>query len=120
MRRMQPWKSERSRTLRANATSAEAKVWTQLRNRQLAGFKFVRQAAVGPYFADFVCRERRVILEIDGATHGSETEIAADFARTAELEALGYRVFRADNRDVFDNLEGVLRHLLAFLQGEIE
>ena len=118
MRRSQPWQTLRSRTLRTNATAAEAKLWAAVRNRQLAGLKFVRQAPVGGYFADFVCRECRVIIELDGATHGADAEIKADTVRTRELECLGYRVFRAGNRDVFDNLDGVVTSLLAFIDGE--
>ena len=95
MRRDQPWKTNRARVLRANDTLAEAKLWQELRNRRLGGLKFVRQAPVGPYFVDFLCRERRIIVEIDGGTHGSDAERAADAAREAELRRLGFRVFRA-------------------------
>ena len=115
MRRAQPWKTNRSRVLRANETSAEAKLWSELRNRQLAGFKFLRQAPVGPYFADFLCRDRKIIVEIDGATHATEAEIASDIARETALRGLGYRVFRARNDEIYDNLEGVIDTLLAFL-----
>ena len=120
MRHAQPWRSARARTLRANATSAEAKLWSKLRNRQLGGLKFVRQAPVGSCFVDFLCRERCVIVEVDGATHGEDVEIAADAERTLELERLGYRVWRAQNNDVFENVNGVLNTLLAFLDGETD
>ena len=116
MRRSQPWRTVRSRTLRANETSAEARMWRALRNRQLAGNKFVRQAAVGAYFVDFLCREHRVIVEIDGATHGEDAELRADATRTLELKRLGYRDFRAQNEDVYRNLDGVLSTLLAFVE----
>jgi very-short-patch-repair endonuclease len=112
MRSAQPWRTNRSRALRSRQTAAEAKLWEGLRNRQLAGCKFVRQAGVGPYFADFVCRERKLIVEVDAATHGSDAEIAADAARGKELERLGYRVCRATNDDIERNLDGVLEWLL--------
>ena len=115
MRRAQPWKTNRSRVLRANETSAEAKLWSELRNRQLAGLKFVRQAPVGYYFADFLCRERRIIVEIDGGTHSTVEELASDAAREAELHRLGFRVFRAWNDEIYDNIDGVLDALLAFV-----
>ena len=116
MRRAQPWQTLRARSLRANDTSAEAKLWQELRNRRLGGLKFVRQAPVGPYFVDFLCRERRIIVEIDGGTHGSDKEIAADAAREAALRRLGFRIFRAWNGEIYDNLDGVLDALLAFVE----
>ena len=117
MRTAQPWRATRARTLRANQTSAERHLWQRLRNRQLCGYKFVRQQPIGPYFADLACREARVIVEIDGGTHGSEAEIAADNERAGELARMGYRILRVTNRDVYDNLDGVLDRLLAFLEG---
>ena len=90
-------------------------LWSELRNRRLGGLKFVRQAPIGPYFVDFLCRERRVVVEVDGATHGSETEIAADATRTAHLNQLCYRVFRAHNDDGYNNQDRMLAALIVFL-----
>ena len=114
MRRAQPWKTLRARTLRANETSAEQKLWDALRNRQLGGLKFARQVSIAPFFADFVCRNLKLIVEVDGATHGTPEELARDEAREAFLKAKGYRVFRVLNDDVYTNLDGVLHTLLAF------
>ena len=116
MRRTQPWLTSRSRALRANETSAEDVVWQAIRNRQLGGFKFVRQLPIGPYFPDFACREKKVIIEIDGATHGTEAEMSADAARTKFLSEMGFRVFRVGNSDIYENLEGVLDALLAYIE----
>jgi very-short-patch-repair endonuclease len=116
MRGTQPWKTNRARVLRADNVSAEAKLWKHLRNRRLGGFKFVRQAPVGPYFADFLCREVFLIVEVDGGTHGTPDEVAADARRQQELECLGYRVVRIWNGDVSTNVNGVLEMLLAELQ----
>jgi very-short-patch-repair endonuclease len=102
--------------LRSQPVSAEAKLWAKLRSRRLGGHKFIRQAAIETYFVDFLCRERRVAVEIDGGTHGTDGEIRRDIARNKKLAALGYRVFRVSNRDVFDNLERVLDALLAFVE----
>jgi very-short-patch-repair endonuclease len=115
MRGEQPWRTSRSRVLRSQPISAEAKLWAKLRNRRLGGFKFVRQAPVGPYCADFLCRERKVVVEVDGGTHGSEREVAQDEARTIELCRHGYRVFRVRNNDVYENIDRVLDALLAFI-----
>jgi very-short-patch-repair endonuclease len=78
--------------------------------------KSVRQAAVGAYFVDFLCRERKMAVEVDGGTHGAKAEITYDAARAAELARLGYRVFRVSNRDVLDNIEPVLDALVAFVE----
>src|SRR4029079_6970092 len=102
MRRSQPWQTNRSRVLRSNHISAERALWRRLRNRQLGGFKFVRQEPIGPYFADFVCREHKLVVEVDGGTHGEPSELQADAKRTAHLEQLGYRILRIHNIDVYE------------------
>jgi very-short-patch-repair endonuclease len=116
VRSSQPWRTNRARVLRAQPISAEAKLWSKLRDRRLGGLKFVRQGPVGPFFVDFVCRERKVVVEVDGGTHGEDAEIAEDAKRTAELARLGYRVFRVGNRDIYDNIDRVLDALVAFLE----
>jgi very-short-patch-repair endonuclease len=116
MRGEQPWRSNRSRALRSRSISAEAKLWFHLRNRRLGGHKFVRQMPIDPYFADFVCRERKIVAEVDGGTHSTDAELAHDHRRTRHLEQLGYRVFRISNDDVYNNLDGVLDGLLAFIE----
>ena len=118
MRRSQPWKTQRARVLRANASSAEDKLWAELRNRQLGGMKFVRQAAIGTYFVDFLCRERAVVVEVDGGTHSTDTEIAADGQRADYLRAEGYLIFRVHNFEVYENVDGDCDSLLAFVAGE--
>jgi very-short-patch-repair endonuclease len=79
----------------------------------MAGFKFVRQEPIGPYYADFCCRERRLIVEVDGGQHADS---AADRERDAELNGLGYRIVRIWNNDVLGNIEGVLQMLEADLR----
>ena len=66
-------------------------LWTRLRGRQLGGFKFVRQEPIDRYYVDFVCRERRLIIELDGGLHSERPEAGQ---RDSELSALGYRVIR--------------------------
>jgi very-short-patch-repair endonuclease len=101
--------------LRGASTPAEAALWRCIRNRQLGGFKFVRQEPIGRYFGDFVCREQRLILEVDGGQHaGSIT----DQRRDSDLAALGYRVVRIWNNEVFENIDGVLQFLLREIQKE--
>jgi very-short-patch-repair endonuclease len=96
----------RARALRANQTDAEQCLWSKLRSRQLDNCKFVRQLQVGPYFADFACRERDLIVELDGGQHAGSQ---ADERRTAVLAEHGYRVIRFWNNDVLTNIEGVLQ-----------
>lgn len=98
------WATIRARTLRRNATEAEAVLWRQLRNRQLDGWKFRRQQRIGPYIVDFLCPETRLIVEVDGGQHSPER----DASRTSFLEGEGYRVLRFWNNDVLGNLAGVL------------
>lgn len=112
MRRAQPWLTERARALRSSSPTAEAQLWARLRNRQLSGFKFVRQAPTESYFGDFVCREAKVIVEVDGATHSIDKDIEQDAARTAELERAGYRLMRISNAEVRFNIDGVLCDIL--------
>src|SRR5580704_7501275 len=99
--------ARRARSLRKDAPSAEKKLWARLRNRQLGGHKSVRQEPIGPYFADFACREQRLIVEIDGATHSTDEELARDAVRTAFSNRSGYRVIRFVHAEVFHNLDGV-------------
>src|SRR4051812_30361279 len=100
MRGPQPWRANRARALRSRSTSAEDRLWQALRNRGLSGLKFVRQCAVGPYFVDFVCRERNIAVEIDGATHSTAEELARDTTREAYLRMQGFGIFRVHNGDI--------------------
>jgi very-short-patch-repair endonuclease len=93
-----------ARRLRRDATKAEQKLWQYLRSRSLAGFKFVRQKAIGPYIVDFVCREKRLVIEVDGGQHA---ENSRDAVRDQWLAERRYRVLRFWNNDVLENIEGV-------------
>jgi very-short-patch-repair endonuclease len=108
--------TRRARDLREGQTRAEALVWRALRGRALAGFKFVRQEVIGPYFADFACRAERLVVEIDGATHATDEELQRDTHRTEGLRSHGYEVLRFTNDDVYRNVDGVLATILARLE----
>ena len=95
-----------AKTLRQNSSDAERKLWSNLRDRQLLGFKFVRQLPIGPYIADFACREADLVIELDGGQHADS---ARDIHRTASLAEHGYDVIRFWNNDVLTNLEGTLQ-----------
>jgi very-short-patch-repair endonuclease len=94
-----------ARRLRVNQTDAETALWNRIRNRQIDGHKFVRQEPILGYICDFVCRERRLIIEVDGGQHD---ESATDAIRDRRLIDEGYRVLRFWNNDVLGNTEGVL------------
>lgn len=98
-----------ARRLRRDATDVENVLGLNLRNRQLGGLKFRRQATLGNTIADFFCAEKRLIVELDGGQHSEE----ADAARTAKLAALGCKVIRFWNHEVIENRDGVLERILA-------
>jgi very-short-patch-repair endonuclease len=98
--------TSRARQLRVDQTDAETKLRHRLRNRQIAGCKFVRQEPIGRFVCDFVCRERKLVIEVDGGQH---SEAKADIARDDTLVHEGYRILRFWNNDILGNIEGVLQ-----------
>ncbi len=78
-----------ARRLRRDSTNAELRLWNRLRARSIDGHKFVRQQSIGPYLVDFVCREKRLVVEADGGQH---SENARDRVRDQWLRAHNYRV----------------------------
>lgn len=101
-----------ARRLRRQLTDAERRLWAHLRNRALMGWKFRRQHPIGPYIADFACIEARLVIELDGGQHLGSTR---DAARTAALQAGGYRVIRFWNNDVLMRTTAVLDAIHAAL-----
>jgi very-short-patch-repair endonuclease len=105
----------RARELRHKATTAEDVLWQAIRNRRLNGVKFRRQHAVDTFIADFVCIERRLIIEVDGAIHEESAQLLRDHDRQLRLEGLGYRVLRFTNAEVLSALSEVLQVIGAAL-----
>jgi len=99
-----PRDTRRARSLRHAATPAEQRLWTCLARSQL-GAKFSRQMPVGPFFADFLCRELKLIVELDGISHDRRPE--QDGARDRYLAAQAYRVLRFTNQQVLGDAEAV-------------
>ena len=97
-----------ARALRKDQTSAEKRLWSALRKRDLEGFRFRRQVELVGFIVDFACFEARLVIEVDGATHSTTREIANDDRREAKLIAAGNAVLRFTNGEVYENLEGVL------------
>lgn len=102
-----PRNTVRAKTLRNQATPAERLLWTALSNRKVAGHKFSRQMPVGPYFADFLCRDVRLVLELDGCSHDIGHEY--DGRRDRFMVEQGFQVMRFANTEVLNNLDGVVR-----------
>jgi very-short-patch-repair endonuclease len=90
-------------------TPAEKVLWNALRRKQLDGLKFRRQIALGPYILDFICSEKRIIVEVDGDIH--DGQIDYDAWRTERLEQYGYRVLRFRNDEVLNRLDTVLARI---------
>ncbi len=106
--------ASRARSLRRSETAAEHKLWQLVRGRQLGGQKFIRQFPVGPYFADFACREAALIVELDGSQHHQSP---TDPIRTRYLTEQGYSVLRFWNNEVLGNPHGVAESILAAIAG---
>ncbi|WP_395821844.1 endonuclease domain-containing protein [Devosia sp.] len=106
---------DRARTLRKTMPPAEAKMWNGLRSLRPLGHHFRRQVPVGPYYADFVCHAARLIVEVDGDTHFSESAHRYDATRDDVIRAEGYRILRVTNHEVMRNIDGVLQAILTEL-----
>jgi very-short-patch-repair endonuclease len=98
----------RARQLRRSMTDAERKLGWLLRGLQTKGSHFRRQATIGPFYADFACHERKLVVEVDGGGHMQPEQTASDAARTRFLESQGYRVLRFWNNDVLKETEAVM------------
>lgn len=94
--------------LRNNLTAAEATLWTLLKSKQLEGRKFRRQHSVGNFILDFYCPSEQLAVELDGAHHFTSAGFAFDEERTAYLNKQNIRVIRFENKEIFNDSEGVL------------
>ena len=106
-----------ARRLRRKQTEVERLLWSKLRDRRLAGWKFRRQMPIGRYVVNFCCPDGWLVLEVDGGQHTTDQSLDRDRDRTAALEAGGYLVVRFWNREVIENLDGVCETILNLLQG---
>jgi very-short-patch-repair endonuclease len=114
--RRKPGVTARARSLRQGGNAAEGALWNELKAKRLGGYKFVRQFPVGPYFADFVCRSQRLVLEVDGSQHAGS---AYDRERDAFMRDAGYSVLRVWNFDALRQITAVCDTILAALDGKL-
>jgi very-short-patch-repair endonuclease len=106
--------------LRKEMTKAEASLWKYvLKAKQMKGYQFRRQRPVLNYIADFMCMELRLVVEVDGYTHGFEETAVKDDRKDHDLAAVGIRVLRFTDDDVLKNIHGVARRIEEVV-GEIE
>jgi len=104
-----------SRTLRKNMTDAERLLWSKLRRKQLKEHQFYRQKTIGRYIVDFYCPAVKLVIELDGGQHYSEAGRAKDSVRDDSLGKLGIRVFRVSDKEVFENMDGVLERIWSYM-----
>ena len=101
--------THRARELRRRSTEAEKMIWHRIRSKQLEGYKFRRQQPIGTYVVDFVCFEKRLIIELDGGQHAIDQQ--RDRNRDSRLGEEGFMTLRFWNHDVMQNLEGILERI---------
>ena len=107
----------RAKRLRLDPTRAERELWDCLRDRRLDRWKWRRQVVVGPFIVDFLFRDARLIVEIDGFQHA---ESLSDQRRTEWLNANGYSVLRFWNQEIVRERRSVLETILAALEGRLQ
>ena len=110
---MNPTRSK-ARQLRRNPTDVERLLWQRLRFWQVDGYKFRRQQPLGDYIVDFVCLQKRLIIELDGGQHAREVNYDAE--RDAWLRNQSFFILRFWNHDVLDNLDGVMEMIGKYLK----
>ena len=109
-------RTKQSQRLRKVDNDAERALWAELRDRRLNGFKFVRQHGIGPFTADFACRERNLVVEVDGSQHEGS---ARDIRRDASMNVNGWNVLRVWHIDVLRDRRAVLETIVAALDGRL-
>ncbi len=97
-----------ARQLRSAMTEAEQRLWDRLRRKQVLGVQFYRQKPLAGYIADFYCAAANLVIELDGSQHLAANAQDYDEQRTQELNALGLKVLRFDNRQVLTEMDGVM------------
>jgi adenine-specific DNA-methyltransferase len=103
---------ERARKQRRDMSDEERILWMPLRDRRFAQFKFRRLVPLGDYVGDFVCYDRKLVVELDGSQHAEPEQAAFDSKRTAYLESARFRVVRIWCSDLFKEREGVFETIL--------
>lgn len=106
-----PKLKELSRRLRKQRTLSEVLLWNQLKQKQMRGLQFLRQRPIVRYSVDFFCYELMLAIEIDGESHNLEKQVKQDPIRQKRLETLDVRLLRFTDREVKQNMNGVLQSI---------
>ena len=102
-----------ARDLRIRETRTEKLFWSHVRNRKLGGWKFRRQASIGPYIVDFLCAKAHLIIELDGDSHAFQPEY--DVRRDAFIRKQGYTIIRIENHNIHESLHAILQDIMNVL-----
>ncbi len=105
-----------SRKLRKNSTLGEALLWRYLSGRKCFGLQFNRQKPLGKYVVDFYCKAMKIVIEVDGYSHGLKEVYEKDISRQRDLEAMGLTVLRFTEGEVRNKTDSVLQAIEAFVQ----
>ncbi|HTT98498.1 MAG TPA: endonuclease domain-containing protein [Rhizomicrobium sp.] len=104
-----------AKKLRAKMPKAEVLLWMRFKEANKRGYNFRRQHPIGPYIADFACALAKLAIELDGATHSSDSEIRRDAKRDAYMKTRGWRVLRITNADLYADLDMAVEYVLSHL-----
>ena len=115
--RRAPQTTPRARALRDGGNHAEGRLWLELKDRKLSGYKFVRQFPIGPYFADFLCRSAKLVVELDGSQHAGSLH---DAQRDKYMNDNGYSVIRFWSHEILSQTTAVLETILGVLDGRLK
>jgi very-short-patch-repair endonuclease len=115
MRSADQFRTGLARRLRRDLTSAELRLWNKLRARSIDGNRFVRQQPAGRYVVDFICREKRLVIEVDGGQHADSVR---DRVRDQWFHEHNYRVLRFWNNEIMSNMDGVLETIVEALRAD--
>ncbi|AMM50679.1 hypothetical protein TH61_05105 [Rufibacter sp. DG15C] len=107
-----------AKSLRADSTKSEIRLWCELLNKRKLGYSFLRQRPIGNYIADFMCKELMLVIEVDGYSHRFKTE--EDAVRDKALAELGFTVFRFTDSEVMNDLTNVQRTLEIWIAEKME
>ena len=102
---------EYSRRLRKEITDTERTLWSKIRVKQLKGYQFYRQKPIGNFIVDFYCPKANLVLELDGGQHYTEDGMIKDRLRDDFMRSIGLRVLKFSDREVFENIEGVIEKI---------
>ena len=119
MRKIIPYNpklKELARQLRNNSTKSEIRLWKFLKGKQMKGYDFHRQKPIGNYIVDFFCNELQLAIELDGYSHNFEEVVQKDLEKEEFLTKLGITVLRFDDREVFNDIQNVLRTIEIYVE----